>query len=96
MKGWNGGKTWMNTMTLITRANFANTLTGQMSQRGQLSPRLHHGIAAYGTAPGGVGTPEQMVDAVWGLLLAGPNAGRGHPFGFSGLCLRRQLVVGQL
>ena len=73
VKGWNGGKTWMNTMTLITRANFANTLTNQMSQHGQLTPRLHHGIAAYGTAPGGVQTPEQMVDAIWGLLLPGQS-----------------------
>ncbi len=75
VKGWNGGKTWMNTMTLITRANFASTLTGQMSQHGLLTPRLHHGIAAYGTAPGGVGTPVQMVDAVWGLLLPGQTPG---------------------
>ncbi len=71
VKGWNGGKTWMNTMTLITRANFANALTGQMSQRGTLSPRLRAGIAAYKTAPSGLNTPAQMVDAVWGLLLPG-------------------------
>ena len=71
VKGWSGGKTWMNTMTLITRANFANSLTNQMSQRGTLSPRLHHAIAAHGTAPNGVNTPVQMVDAVWGVLLPG-------------------------
>ncbi len=75
VKGWSGGKTWMNTMTLIARANFANTLTEVMSRRGLLSPRLHRGIAAYGTAPNGVQTPAQMVDAVWGLLLP------GHPPG---------------
>ncbi len=71
VKGWNGGKTWMNTMTLITRANFANVLTMQMSQHGQLSPRLRAGIAAYDTAPGGLNSPEQAVDALWGLLLPG-------------------------
>ncbi len=71
VKGWNGGKTWMNTMTLITRANFANVLTMQMSQHGQLSPRLRAGIAAYNTASGGLNTPEQAVDALWGLLLPG-------------------------
>ncbi len=71
VKGWSGGKTWMNTMTLITRANFAGTLTSQMHQRGTLSPRLRAGIAAYGTAPQGLNTPEQAVDALWGLLLPG-------------------------
>ncbi len=71
VKGWNGGKTWMNTMTLITRANFANVLTMQMSQHGQLSPRLRAGMAAYGTAPNGLNSPEQAVDALWGLLLPG-------------------------
>jgi len=71
VKGWSGGKTWMNTMTLITRANFANVLTMQMSQHGQLSPRLRTGIAAYNTASGGLNTPEQAVDALWGLLLPG-------------------------
>ena len=71
VKGWNGGKTWMNTMTLITRANFANALTNSMSQRGILSPRLHHAIAAHGTAPSGLQTPAQIVDAVWGVLLPG-------------------------
>ena len=69
VKGWPGGKTWMNTMTLITRANFASGLTYEMNRHGLLSPRLRHGIAAYGTAPGGLNTPEQLVDAVWGLLL---------------------------
>jgi hypothetical protein len=69
VKGWPGGKTWMNTMTLITRANFASGLTYEMNRHGLLSPRLRHGIAAYGTAADGLNTPEQMVDAVWGLLL---------------------------
>lgn len=71
VKGWNGGKTWMNTMTLITRANFANGLTGTLSQRGTLSPRLRAGIAACKSAPNGLHTPAQMVDALWGLLLPG-------------------------
>jgi len=72
VKGWPGGKTWMNTMTLITRVNFAGALTYEMNRHGLLSPRLRHGIAAYGAAPGGlVNTPEQLVDAVWGLMLPG-------------------------
>lgn len=75
VKGWPGGKTWMNTMTLITRVNFAGSLTYEMNRHGLLSPRLRHGIAAYGTAPGGLNTPAQMVDAVWGLLLPGHPAG---------------------
>ena len=75
VKGWSGGKNWMNTMTLITRANFAGGLTYEMSRRGMLSPRLHQGIAACGTAPGGLTTPEQAVDALWGLLLPGHTPG---------------------
>ncbi|MGI4789528.1 MAG: DUF1800 domain-containing protein [Janthinobacterium lividum] len=71
VKGWSGGKTWMNTMTLITRANFASGLTYEMSRRGMLSSRLHHGITAHGTATSGLNTPEQGVDALWGLLLPG-------------------------
>ena len=71
VKGWSGGKTWMNTMTLMMRANFANTLTNQMGQHGTLSPRLHRAIVAHGTAPSGLQTPAQMVDAVWGVLLPG-------------------------
>jgi len=72
VKGWPGGKTWMNTMTLITRVNFAGALTYEMNRHGLLSPRLRRAIAAYGAAPGGlVNTPEQLVDAVWGLMLPG-------------------------
>lgn len=75
VKGWSGGKTWMNTMTLITRANFAGTLTNTMSQHGTLSPRLHQGVAAFRTAPSGLNTPPQMVDALWGMLLPGHSPG---------------------
>jgi hypothetical protein len=73
VKGWPGGKTWMNTMTLITRANFASSLANEMSRRGLLSAPLRHGIAAY--APSAVPQPltvaNQAVDALWGLLLPG-------------------------
>ena len=71
VKGWPGGKTWMNTMTLITRVNFASSISYEMGRRGTLSEHLRRGIAAYGTAPGGLNTPEQMVDAFWGMLLPG-------------------------
>jgi len=71
VKGWPGGKTWMNTMTLITRVNFASTLTNEMSRRGMLSPLLRRAIAASGSAPSGLNTPTQLADAVWGLLLPG-------------------------
>ena len=50
VKGWPGGKTWMNTMTLITRVNFASGLITEMGRRGMLSAasaarhrRLRHG-----------------------------------------------------
>ena len=62
-------------MTLITRVNFAGSLTYEMNRHGLLAPRLHRGIAAYGTAPNGLGTPEQLVDAVWGFFLPGHPAG---------------------
>ena len=71
VKGWPGGKTWMNTMTLITRINFASSVAYEMGRRGTLSEHLRRGIAAYGTAPGGLNTPEQVVDALWGMLLPG-------------------------
>jgi len=71
VKGWPGGKTWMNTMTLITRVNFAGSVTYEMGRRGTLSSHLRRGIAAYGTAPSGLNTPEQLVDALWGMLLPG-------------------------
>ena len=58
-------------MTLITRVNFASGLTYEMNRHGLLGPRLHRAIAAYGTAPGGLATPEHLVDAVWGLMLPG-------------------------
>jgi len=71
VKGWPGGKTWMNTMTLVNRVNFAGSIAYEMGRRGTLSGHLRRGIAAYGTAPGGLNTPEQLVDALWGMLLPG-------------------------
>ena len=71
VKGWPGGRAWMNTMTLITRVNFAGTLTYELDRRGLLASRLRHGVAAYGSGRGGLQTPAQWVDAVWGLLLPG-------------------------
>ena len=72
VKGWPGGKTWVNTMTLIMRINFASALVTEMERRGLVSDHLRRGITAYGSAaPGGLNTPEQVVDALWGFLLPG-------------------------
>jgi len=71
VKGWPGGKTWVNTMTLITRINFASSLITEMGRHGTLSAHLRRGIGAYGTAPMGLNTPEQVVDALWGWMLPG-------------------------
>jgi len=73
VKGWPGGKTWMNTMTLMGRVNFASGIIYEMGKRGMLESRLRRGITACGSAPSpeALGTPEGLTDAVWGLLLPG-------------------------
>ena len=80
VKGWPGGKTWMNTMTLITRVNFASGLTYEMNRHGLLSaPRLRHGIAAYGTAPGGLNDAGAARRRRLGPDAARPHAERADP-----------------
>ena len=73
VKGWPGGKTWMNTMTLIGRVNFADGMIYEMGKRNLLESRLRRGITACGSAPSpaALETSEGLTDAVWGLLLPG-------------------------
>ena len=73
VKGWPGGKTWMNTMTLIGRVNFANGIITEMGRHDLLESRLRRGITACGSAPApdALQSPEGLTDAVWGLLMPG-------------------------
>ena len=41
VKGWPEGKTWMNTMTLLARVNFASRVIAKMNQQGIFSDNLH-------------------------------------------------------
>ena len=58
-------------MTLLTRINFANALTTEMSRRGLLSSNVHRALTANGINAGELGTPAQMVDALWSTYLPG-------------------------
>ena len=72
VKGWPEGRTWMNTTTMLTRLNFVNYVTHEMSRRGSLTTNLRAALAAQGLGEEGtLATPEQMVDAVWNTLLPG-------------------------
>ena len=71
VKGWPEGKTWMNTMTLLARVNFASQVISKMNQQGIFSDNLHAALNAHGTSAGGLTTPDQIVDAIWGALLPG-------------------------
>ena len=71
VKGWPEGKTWMNTMTLLSRVNFASRVITKMNQEGIFSDNLHTALNAHGTGAGGLETPDQIVNAVWGMLLPG-------------------------
>ncbi len=72
VKGWPEGKSWMNTETLLSRINFANSLVRQMDQQGLLSANLQGWLSAMRTdAPSRLSTPSQVVDALWAVLLPG-------------------------
>jgi len=70
VKGWPEGKTWINTMTVLSRINFVSQLTNEMNRRGILTDRVRASMQALGWA-GPLATPEQVVDALWGTLLPG-------------------------
>jgi uncharacterized protein (DUF1800 family) len=74
VKGWPGGKTWMNTMTLLARVDYASRVINNMGRYGILSDNLHAALRAGGIPPGALATPEQIVDAVWTSLLPGCSA----------------------
>ena len=61
----------MNTMTLLGRVNFASRVVTNMGRQGIFSDNLHAALAAHGVGAGSLGTPEQIVDAVWNTFLPG-------------------------
>ena len=61
----------MNTMTLLGRVNFASRVVNNMGRQGIFSDNLHAALNAHGVGGGGLGTPEQIVDAVWNTFLPG-------------------------
>ncbi len=71
VKGWPEGQAWMNTMTLLTRINFANTVVAEMGKRGLLPAHVHRALSAHGLNAAQLGTPAQMVDAFWSVCLPG-------------------------
>jgi uncharacterized protein (DUF1800 family) len=71
VKGWPEGQSWMNTMTLLTRINFANAVSTEMNRRGLLSTHARHTLIAQGIDVGQLGTPAQIVDAMWAAHLPG-------------------------
>ena len=74
VKGWPGGQTWMNTMTLLSRVDLASRVVNNMGRANILSDNLHAVLTAHGVAGGGLATPPQIVDATWGTFLPGRPA----------------------
>jgi hypothetical protein len=72
VKGWPEGKSWVNTMTLLSRINFANDVIREMSQRGILSSQVRQTLDAMGLGgPALLTTPPQVVDTLWAAFLPG-------------------------
>ncbi len=66
VKGWDGGRAWINSATLLGRAN----LVGQTLQAGETSFDKAGGSLAAVADRAGAATPEQTVDWLRDLLLA--------------------------
>jgi uncharacterized protein (DUF1800 family) len=71
VKGWSGGQTWMNTMTLLARVNFASQVVNSMDRDGTLSDKLHAVLDAHGVSRGALANPEQIVSTMWNAFLPG-------------------------
>lgn len=70
VKGWPEGQAWVNTMTMLTRINYANSLVNEMQRRGVFSGCIRRSLRAAGHGAG-LDQPSAMVDAVWAALLPG-------------------------
>ena len=68
VKGWSEGQTWVNTMSLLARMNFAGGVVKEMQRHGLFSDRLHSVISVAGARPN---SPDAAVDALWDILLPG-------------------------
>jgi uncharacterized protein (DUF1800 family) len=66
VKGWDGGRAWINSATLLGRAN----LVRQTLQAGETSFDKAGGSLATAADRAGAGSPEQVVDWLRDLLLA--------------------------
>jgi hypothetical protein len=64
VKGWDGGTAWINAMTVLERANFANRLATARGDRGE----SYLDVAALATR---LPTAERAVDGLAELLLDG-------------------------
>jgi uncharacterized protein (DUF1800 family) len=66
VKGWDGGRTWINSSTILGRANMTGRLLGDQKTRFR-GGRLDEYFARQGAE-----APEQVVDLLIGLLVAVP------------------------
>lgn len=71
VKGWPEGQAWINTMTMLTRINFAGTLVTEMQRRDIFDGNLMRRFQSLGLSGSRSDTPTQIIDAVWGALLPG-------------------------
>lgn len=72
VKGWPEGQAWINTMTMLTRINFATTLVTEMQRRDVFDGCIRRRLQVLGlTEASHSTTPAQVVDAVWTALMPG-------------------------
>jgi len=68
VKGWSEGQSWINTMSLLARMNFAGGVVKEMQRHGLFSDRLHTAMSVVAARPN---SPDAAVDALWDVLLPG-------------------------
>jgi hypothetical protein len=68
VKGWAEGRSWVNTMSLVSRVNFAGRVVHEMQRHNLLTDRLSAALSTVGARPN---SPDAAVDALWQLLLPG-------------------------
>ena len=68
VKGWAEGQTWVNTMSLLARMNFAGGVIKEMQRHNLFGDKVHGALATISARPN---SPEAGVDALWELMLPG-------------------------
>lgn len=72
VKGWPEGQAWINTMTMLSRINFAGTLITEMQRRGVFDSCVRRRLQVLGlTSAGHATAATEVVDAVWSAFLPG-------------------------